>query len=497
MFSRNKLLPALAVSVAAVAAIGTETASAANCTGSERVLGRGASFANLAHNDLSNGWIVNADCVVGTKDATFAGGDDLVFYEGLGSGAGLNAFGATGGVRDQTVGFIGTDDPPSPTQKASMQEGNNPSSANVDGDDGKYYSVPVLQGATAVIVNLPSTCRRTSGNAYLGRFKIPAGPGGATNSFIEKVFSAENTTWASLGLVNISGGAPCSAPIKRVVRRDNSGTTFMFKRFLASTDEGASTDWAAIDTTAEDNTRWPDGTGTGIAPKDSDGTCDGVNSGTPVSSPYTCNNTANGNGSLAAMVAATDGSIGYADLATARSAGFDVTSGGTDHNYWLPLYVPGTGSPVTQLRDPQKNPEAYKAGTVTADKGAYCTATTYGINGGTTLPGSPAGDWSLVYQRQYGNVYPLCALSYMGAWSDYEDVYPTVDYATLSARQAAVKRYFEFILGTDALGGTNEGQKLLPTADYWGLNGTTRAIANVYLTDSNFDQLPDRAPIRP
>ncbi|MBJ7330548.1 MAG: substrate-binding domain-containing protein [Solirubrobacteraceae bacterium] len=502
MISRTKLASALAVSVVTLIGVGSETAAAADCSGSSRILGRGASFANLAHNDLTNGWIVNAGCQVGSKDATFAGGDDLVFYEGLGSGAGLTAFGggnATPGVRDQTVAFVGTDDAPSPAQLANMNEGSNPSSVNPDGDDGKLHQIPVAQGATAFIVNAPTTCKAgASGNAQ-GRPKLPVGVAGDTNQIVEKVFSGEATTWGALGLVNKVGGAPCSVAIKRVVRQDNSGTTFQFKKFLESTDQGATTAWSSIDEVSENNTIWPDPSAPNpVAPgaaKDSDGTCDGIVSGTPLTGNWVCTATASGNGNLSTLVANTPGAVGYSDLATARSRGFDLNgSASTDATWWFPLYSPSSTSIVF---DPTSQSNGYKTGITTAQKGARCANAKYGINGGTALPANLTVDWSTTVQQQTGSVYPACVVTFMAAWEDYEDVYPTVNCADLKARQADVADYIQYILGIAPIGtGANEGQTLLPTADYSPLSVPLRNKANLYLAQAAFDETPDRNPIR-
>lgn len=496
MISRTKLASALAVSVVTLIGVGAETAAAADCSGSSRILGRGASFANLAHNDLANGWIFNAACQVGTKDTSFATGDDLVFYEGLGSGAGLTAFGgstSTPGVRSNDVTFIGTDDAPGPAQLANMNEGSNPVSVNADGDDGKLHQIPVLQGATAFIVNAPTTCKAGASGSAQGRPKLPAGIVGDTNSVVEKVFSGEATSWGDLGLVNKVGGAPCSVAIKRIVRQDNSGTTFQFKKFLASTDQGSTTDWAARDEVSEDNTQWPNGTLSGLSPKDGDGTCDGIVGGSPIATPYVCTATASGNGNLATLAANTPGAIGYSDLATARSRGFDL-SGSTDPTYWFPLYSPGSTSIVF---DPTSQANGYKTGITTAQKGARCANAKYGINGGTALPSSLTADWSTTVQQQTGSVYPACVVSFIGAWEDYEDVYPTVPVATLADRQGDLLGYIAYILGTAPVGvGANEGQTLLPTADFSPLSTPLRNKANLYLAQAAFDELPDRNPIR-
>ncbi len=463
---------------------------AGDCTGSQQIIGQGASFAREAHTAPGAGWIVNAGCVVGAQDnanSPFLPGDDLIYYKGSGSGSGINAFGGSNGVRDQSIRFIGTDDPMTPTQVANAEEGSNPVNVNPDGDDGEFHTIPILQGVVAVIVNVPDTCRPASFSNF--RPALPFGGAGSTNSVVEEAFSGEGATWASLGYVLKSNtAAPCTVPIKRVVRRDNSGTTFAFKQFLNSTDKDNDTNWEANDQTGEDNTIW---LGHG---RDRDGTCDGIDAGTPVSNPYICTGTGSGNPFVADTVNTTDGSIGYSDLATARFKGFDFTGTSPlgDDTYWLKLYQPAA-NPV--LRDPARDQaNGWRSTATTAQKGANCNNNTKYNN----IPSNTKSDWSPVIQAQSGPVYPICALSYMGAWEDMEDVYPTVPYAQLQAEQAAVRRYIEYILGTDPVGvGADEGQTILPQGDYAALPPTPLTRANAYLTTfEGFDKAPDRAPVR-
>lgn len=489
------LWPALAISALAGLAATAPSAMAADCTGSQQIIGQGASFQKAAQTDATNGWIVNAGCVVGTQDSPdspFLPGDDLIYYKPTGSGSGINAFGgnlSTPGVRDQSISFIGTDDPMTPAQVAAANEGNNPTSANPDGDDGVFHTIPALQGAVAVIVNVPDTCRPASFSNF--RPVYPFGGAGTTNNALEEVFSGERTTWGDFGYVLKSNtSTPCPVAFKRVVRRDNSGTTFNLKKFFESTDKNNDSNWAANDTVAEDNTIW---LGQG---RDRDGTCDGVDSGTPLSGAYVCTGTGSGNSFLADVVAATDGSIGYSDLATARVKDFDFdgASALADDTYWLKVYQPGS-NPV--LRDPALDQvNGWKATATPAQKGSNCSKNQRYLN----IPSNTKSDWSdVIMDQSTPNVYPLCLMSYLGAWEDMEDVYPTVNYTELQNRQAAVTRYLEYVLGEEPVGvNKNEGQTILPFNDYAPLSKTPLTRAKAFLTTFNgFDKSPDRAPVRP
>lgn len=488
------LWPALAVSALAGLAATAPSAMAADCTGSQQIVGQGASFAKAAHTDATNGWIPNAGCVVGAQDSPdspFLPGDDLIYYKGTGSGSGITAFGgnlSSPGARDQSISFIGTDDPMTPAQVAAANEGNNPTSASPDGDDGVFHTIPVLQGSIAVIVNVPDACRPASFSNF--RPVYPHGGTGATNNALEEVFSGERTTWGEFGYVLKSNlSTPCPATFKRVVRRDNSGTTFAFKKFLDSTDKNDDTNWAANDEVAEDNTIWLGHS------RDRDGTCDG-NDGGALTPPYICTGTGSGNSFLADVVYATDGAIGYGDLATARAKDFDFDGAGalSDDTYWLKVYQPG---PNPVLRDPALDQQnGWKATATTAQKGANCSKYQRYLN----VPSNTKSDWSSVIMDQSTvNVYPLCILSYMGAFEDMEDAYPTVPYTELQDRQAAVTRYLEYILGEETVGtGQDEGQTILAANDYAGLPRTPLTRAKAFLTTFNgFDKAPDRNPVRP
>ncbi len=485
------LLPALAVSALAGLAASTPAAIAADCSGSQQIVGQGASFAREAHANATNGFIVNAGCVVGAQDPLvsplFTPGDDLVFYKPTGSGSGISAFGGATGVRDQGIRFIGTDDPMTPAQVATANEGSNPVNVNPDGDDGAFHTIPILQGSIPIIVNVPDTCRPASFSQF--RPVYPHGGAGATNSALEEIFSAEKTTWGDIGYVlKTNTSTPCPTTVKRVVRRDNSGTTFAFKQFMESTDKDDDTNWEANDQVSEDNTIW---FGHG---RDRDGVCDGVDAGSPLTAPYVCTGTGNGNGPLSDVVFATDGAIGYSDLATARTKGFDYTgnTSTSDDKYWLKVYQ-ATANPI--LRDPAKDQlNGWRAGATPAQKGANCTIYTKYNN----VPSNTKSDWSSVIQAQTGAGYPMCVLSYMGAWEDMEDVYPTVPYAQLQAEQAAVTGYIEYILGSDPVGvGADEGQTILALNDYAPVPLTPLARAKAYLTTfEGFDKSPDRAPVR-
>lgn len=539
MAHTKKLASAFAVSALALVGLGAETAAAADCSlGQQRIQGRGASFQNQANNNSTSGWIINAGCVVdggglisflpadkdpqelGTDPANtgFNNGNDLVFYDSQGSGNGLAAFGGgTGsapkfsnvaGVRDPLVSYIGTDDPPEQGVGfvgRSMEEGANAVAGAEneinDDDDGVYHTIPAAQSSVAIIVKTPLGCKLPAGNIYGKRMLIPAGVAGDTNSTAEKLFSGEDispggstppySTWGDIGWKTTGTSDPCTVPIKRIVRRDNSGTTFGFKTFLNANDQGigGTTPWTDHDTSAESNIIWPGRTVTDAA-IDNEGACDGVDTsivGTAAEGDYVCANaTSNGNSGLATTLNAqgASGGIGFADLATARSANFGWLNT-ADRTYWLPLYSPTS---VSTIVDPAEAAQGFKQG---GPKGANCSLSQYGIGGTGALPTNTKSDWSAVTANPTVSGYPACILTFIGAWEDYNDAYPntTLACSVKQTRQTAVKNYLEYVLGTTP--GGDDGQTILAANDYAALSGSVLLKSQTYFTQASFKKTPN------
>ncbi len=538
MAHTKKLVSALAVSALAVVGLGAETAAAADCSlGQQRIQGRGASFQNQANNNSTSGWIINAGCVLdagglisftaGDKDPQelgtdpantgFNNGNDLVFYDSQGSGNGLAAFGGgTGsapkfsnvaGVRDPLVSYIGTDDPPEHGVGfvgRSMEEGVNAVAGAEneinDDDDGVYHTIPVAQSSVAVIVKTPLGCKLPAGNVYGKRMLVPGGVAGKTNTIIEKIFSGEDpspggstppyATWGDLNWKTTGTSDPCTVPIRRVVRRDNSGTTFGFKTFLNANDEGTGgvTPWTDHDTSAESNIVWPGRTVTD-AYIDNEGACDGTDSSVPVppaaEGDFVCASaTSNGNGGLADTLNATtaNGGIGFADLSTARSKNFGWLNT-ADRTYWLQLYSPTS---TTTVFDAAEAAQGFKQG---GPKGANCALAEYGNGGTGALPANTKQDWSQVVADPTVSGYPACILTFAGAWEDFNDPYPTLACTERKARHAAVKNYLEFVLGTTP--GGDEGQTILAANDYAALSASVSLVASSYFTQQKFAKTPN------
>jgi ABC-type phosphate transport system substrate-binding protein len=368
--------------------------------------------------------------------AAFAvGGSRAVTYEPRGSGDGRNAFGATGGARNTNFAFGGADEPHNPTQLAAANEGPTTSTT----DNATLHTIPVAQSSVAVDVRLPEGCE-VAESAEDRRI---------TRTALAGVFAAKSgyTTWGAV-LPAISGttasGDCADAPVKRVVRADSSGTTFAFKKYLASIDSAS---FAGLG-----NTAWPNDTGATTVVRG------GANGAGP---------------QLDALNARTaEGGIAYADLATSRDKTFDW-SGDSDATFWT--YVErANGTYAT----PAVNNNASATGTA---RGSNCTTATY-TNGGAALP-TTTGSWSNVDGTTTGTGYAICALTYSLAWqqASLANVNRPAGQPAITQDQArAVKDYLGFAI--NAAG----GQSQLAAAGYAPLPSGVRTIAQAGVNTLNY-----------
>lgn len=424
---RRRTLSYAVLATAASLAIATSSAEAEftllPCQGAG-IQARGASFQVSAQQGFNQNFHSPGFC-----DAT----GPAVAYDGAGSGAGRRALGErtgsnTTGARDPAIRLGASDEPPTPTGKADMERG-----LDGSGDEGTLHVVPVANGAVTVIVNFPDGCTIPGGHEFT--------PNGSTdttdrtvrfettNALWEAAFAGDSSanTWGKLlpGISGSSGGTACSdKPIKRVVRRDSSGTTFAFKDWLNVVN--GMRGWSALA-----NQDWPDNPTVIRPPND-------------------------GGGALADEVkkAANDGSIGYVDLATARSRSFDLKPSSTDKTlFWVPLR---NGS--TELVDPTIDPLSYKNGVT----GANCTQTVF-----RNVPASTTGDWSMVSGVGASAGYPVCTLTYDLAFDDNATVYGNTGE---EAKARTVKDYLGSIVD-------NGGQATLQGRDYAPMPASLLTIA--------------------
>lgn len=487
------LLALLLVALAAAATAPKAHAefSLGKCEGSD-VIGQGSSFQKEAQK-LFNEFFASNYCV-----GTPGQGSLNITYEPTGSGAGIKSM----ELRTQTSRFGGTDDPPTAAQVALMnsgakEEGGKLVDDGVPTDNAEVHVVPVAVGAVAPLVNFPDGCNpellsdkyRTVSKAEIEgsaakkallRVRMP-------KVMFEKIWAYEagfrNWNEAFPELV----GAACEKPIVRVVRFDDSGTTFAFKDYLRTINPAR--EWLTkYATGANGNREWPGAT---YGPRDDCGNKNGTNeagvdpngpgSGVADSSDdHLTSGCANGNGSLVPKLQATDGSIGYSDLATARAAGTVVDTTKTEAPttpYWTQLQNGSVapGSPAEGeakgYTEPTFSKEGFQKG---GPAGSNCLSATF-----TGLPKTTLEDWSKASGVNSPEGFGACTLTYVLLFDDNAAAWGSSSSEEAKAR--TVKDYWQNVL-TPFIQGQLFGR------DYAALPESIRQIAQAGVDEIGWEK---------
>lgn len=434
------VLGALALLLSALAAVSlAPRADAAfttgKCAGSD-IVGRGASFARDAHNVFIN----NFQPIYCAGTPALAG----VTYEALGSGAGRLSMKVreAGGPR-----FGMTDEPPTEAEVAQMNAGtgNNPASSDtVESDNGKIHVIPAAVGAVAPLVNFPDNCDVNLLPAGSKTAEQDLDIDAVPDDVIRVRFSKAQfeNVWAKSAAADewdevfpaLAADADCNKPIIRVVRFDDSGTSFAFKDYLNTVDGAEG--WLTTYVTGANKTReWPnavfgaraDCAGTPNGPGSQEDSIDQLTSG--------CSN---GNGALVAKLVATDGSVGYSDISTARanSPSLAITPEANDNDtYWTQIE-----NGANAFTEPTSSPNGFRTD---GPKGANCQTTKF-----TGLPASTFGDWSKATGVTSDVGFGICTLTYGLVFDDNADVWGGSPAEEAKAR--TVKDYWESIVSSAA-----------------------------------------------
>jgi ABC-type phosphate transport system substrate-binding protein len=421
--SARRLVPACVLSAAAVAALVAPGAANAGtlgeqCSGSS-IIGKGSSLQKLAQQNV---WDPDFNTSANPKACNGTQGSKAtpkVTYESVGSGAGMEAWGINAHAFEASTAYVGTDEPPNAAQRAEIQ-----SHAKHPGES-TLETIPVLQSSVAVFVRLPKLCAATS-TASPGRLVLD-------NVTLEKIFRGEITKWSEItdngDKLSGTGCAPEST-ITRIVRQDQSGTTSIFKKYLALINPEknvvGTAGWREI-SEGTHNTEWP---GTVTKP------------------------TEKGGGPLVTLVNATPSSIGYANLAEVRSNGnFASPTGGLNTaRFWVPIQNNGLEQEEETYADPSSNGDAKELAN------SNCVNTEY-TNGEVPFPpSSTLAVWNEVTTRTAETNYTLCGLTYDLSFHEFSQ-YPgmTLEEAT------SANNFLRFEL---AAGG---GQELIKKHDYLAL----------------------------
>lgn len=380
------------------------------CLLSYAVTGQGSSLQKVAQQKV---WVPESNC-----NAT---------YKSSGSGAGRKAWGAeeaASATKPSNSGdtFIGSDEPLSVAQMEHLDEAAKGKYSSEDvNKEGQTLVIPVEQAAVAVIVNPPKECTITQ----------------ITNKHLLEVWDGTLTEWSSIG----SGAGCAGKKITRIVRKDVSGTTFVFKTYLEEIAKGAATcngdTWKVLAEPA-DNKKWPISTQTGCA---------------GISELFEAKNEG-GSGEAEEVLkeeqGKKEGDIGYANLADAR-AQYNGEMG--NHYHWIKVeteHVEGEGAKF-------ENPGAGTTEPSTTAGESNCEKTDY-----TNRPTRVGEDdnWEKVNgAHPVGNAhYPICTLTYDIALLDYEKA----EYLEEPNKRSglATEEYLTYAVAPEG------GQKALAKHDY-------------------------------
>jgi ABC-type phosphate transport system substrate-binding protein len=434
--SARRLSLACALSIGALAAAvapGAASASlGAQCSGAS-VTGQGASAISLAmHNVFIPGFNAQPDKYAcngtqGTKATP------TVTYTNTGSGAGLESWGVKkhAAVYGASNAIVGTSEAPNAAQKAEIEANETTLVPSA------LQTVPVLQFATAVIVNLPAGCTATS-TSNKGRLVL-------NNSTLEGIWRGTINKWSEItdnGDKLSGGGCSSATAITRIVRVDASGPAHFLKKYLGlinkgtfETEKGETKTWDEVSEGPE-NITWPKAIAAVKTPTKGEAAED-------------------------KLVAETPGSIGFGNLAEIRSSGFYTPSPGTGGpntaKFWVPIQNK-SGETITYA-DPAKNKDAAALSEVNCAKTEYTNGETAFPPANVTLP------WNEVTTKTSEPKYTICGLAFVLALDTYS-AFP----GTSLEEATTVENFLSYSLDTSAsVGG---GQSLLKNHDYEPLTGT-------------------------
>src|ERR1700684_619594 len=236
--SARRWLKACIIPAAALAALaapgGASAALGTQCSGAN-ITGQGANALKNAHA------IWDAAFNTATKSKAACAGakgqgtlqKPLVSYTTSSAAVGLESWGANKhGTANfsLTNAFIGASEPPNAAQKSEIESFETTSTRSA------LLSIPTVQTAIAVIVNLPTGCTATS-KKDAGRLEL-------NNKTLEAIFKGDIKEWGEIkdDGDTITGTGCATAAIQPVVRLDGAGTTHIFKKYLSLIDEGTFTD---------------------------------------------------------------------------------------------------------------------------------------------------------------------------------------------------------------------------------------------------------------
>jgi PBP superfamily domain len=302
------------------------------------------------------------------------------------------------GVPSKLDAFVSADVAPEGPASSSGTELN-----NINDVGGPVVTVPVAQSAVAMLVSMPAGC-------VLGTVAEPT----VEYKPLEEEWYTNTNSLEKLVRIGKSAaftGCPTKAPTL-YARSTANGTTAVFKHFLYQADPAHWIAFVESDNKAED-TNWP-------------ATVSKIN--------------ATGR-EEAERVLASENSIGYAELADARAAGFSSTPTTKGSHYSFFVQVQNASGP-TKFAAPEATGGA-----------SNCKAAEYDTMAeGTKLTVAPNTDWSHAWQTKAlegaAEKYPICALTFDLAWQHYKRLDEGSNgYGNDEETVNSVFQYFSYMVG--------------------------------------------------
>jgi ABC-type phosphate transport system substrate-binding protein len=408
------------------------------CSGGN-IEGKGASLQKISQINIwtpSFNTSANILACSGTQGST---GKPTVKYTSTGSGPGLESWGQERGEKapplnyGPTNAYVGTDEPPNAAQKKEIESHT----------EGKLLTIPVEQAAVAVAVHLPEKCTAVTGGPTPGRIAMKV-------ATVEKVFRANFTAWSKIlnGAKLVGTGCNKETTISRVVRKEGSGTTSLFKKFLGvvfGKEVETGKTWKQLAESAN-NTTWPNEAGFPVIRGE-------------------------GNGGMAKEVVAHPGSVAYINLADARAnKGLVPPAGGANTSvFWVTVENGKNAEKKSTYADPSTN------GEVEAKAASNCEETLY-TNGKKKFPPPTTEEsWSEVSAAKVQKHYPICGFTYDLSLTKFKGVKGSAEEPSAGSVRTTFD-YLNYVLAT----GPGGGQTLIgEEQDYLGLPESEEAAKNV------------------
>ncbi len=468
--SARRIVSACIVSAAAVAALATPGAASATdlgtqCSGSS-IEGLGSTFQAPAQKVWNPDFNLGSNITACSGTQGSKGTPTAVYNQGsgnTGSGACLHDFGAetASAPKYNLFPYCGTDEAPNPTQKTEIEKNKS------GGAEKSLETIPVLQGSEGMIVNLPTNCRAQSEVAS-GTKKVKLGRLVFDDSTLEGIFAGTIRTWKAA--VEAQGGhgadkLTCKEaseeedPITVVVRRDKSGTTHIFKSWLAQVDT-AKLKMEAFNEPEEGSGKKPCGAALPEEEKTWEQVQEGCENQRWPAAAKIVRPSANGNPAVIEKVAATASSIAYGDLAVEREngsfskkglggenkKGTETKVGEQNERFWAEVQNSEPGkTPVTYI-DPASN------GDIEKGANSNCAGTIYASKPGEKFPPKNTREtWFAVKAEITQKKYAICGLTYDLALREYAFYTP----AASKEQATTVENYLLFSLNAKTGGGGN------------------------------------------